>query len=218
MPGITAMIADDDVLLREGLASLLTQSGYDVVAQVAEATRILELAQELEPQLLIIDIRMPPTHTIEGLIAAKAVRAEVPSIAIMVLSSYAEVEHAIELLASGPRIGYLLKQRISMVSDFLSSLERVRVGESVIDPALVQELVLARRARDPLAGLTPREREVLSLMAQGRSNLGIARVLTVSETTVEKHVHRILGKLDLGDEDDGDHRRVLAVIAFLDNA
>jgi serine/threonine-protein kinase PknK len=212
------MIADDDVLLREGLASLLTQSGYDVVAQVAEATRILELAQELEPQLLIIDIRMPPTHTIEGLIAAKAVRAEVPSIAIMVLSSYAEVEHAIELLASGPRIGYLLKQRISMVSDFLSSLERVRVGESVIDPALVQELVLARRARDPLAGLTPREREVLSLMAQGRSNLGIARVLTVSETTVEKHVHRILGKLDLGDEDDGDHRRVLAVIAFLDNA
>lgn len=218
MPGITAMIADDDVLLREGLASLLTQSGYDVVAQVAEATRILELAQELEPQLLIIDIRMPPTHTIEGLIAAKAVRAEVPSIAIMVLSSYAEVEHAIELLASGPRIGYLLKQRISMVSDFLSSLERVRVGESVIDPALVQELVLARRARDPLAELTPREREVLSLMAQGRSNLGIARVLTVSETTVEKHVHRILGKLDLGDEDDGDHRRVLAVIAFLDNA
>ncbi len=218
MPGITAMIADDDVLLREGLASLLTQSGYDVVAQVAEATRILELAQELEPQLLIIDIRMPPTHTIEGLIAAKAVRAEVPSIAIMVLSSYAEVEHAIELLASGPRIGYLLKQRISMVSDFLSSLERVRVGESVIDPALVPELVLARRARDPLAGLTPREREVLSLMAQGRSNLGIARVLTVSETTVEKHVHRILGKLDLGDEDDGDHRRVLAVIAFLDNA
>ena len=218
MPGITAMIADDDVLLREGLASLLTQSGYDVVAQVAEATRILELAQELEPQLLIIDIRMPPTHTIEGLIAAKAVRAEVPSIAIMVLSSYAEVEHASELLASGPRIGYLLKQRISMVSDFLSSLERVRVGESVIDPALVQELVLARRARDPLAGLTPREREVLSLMAQGRSNLGIARVLTVSETTVEKHVHRILGKLDLGDEDDGDHRRVLAVIAFLDNA
>jgi serine/threonine-protein kinase PknK len=218
MPGITAMIADDDVLLREGLASLLTQSGYDVVAQVAEATRILELAQELEPQLLIIDIRMPPTHTIEGLIAAKAVRAAVPSIGIMVLSSYAEVEHAIELLASGPRIGYLLKQRISMVSDFLSSLERVRVGESVIDPALVQELVLARRARDPLAGLTPREREVLSLMAQGRSNLGIARVLTVSETTVEKHVHRILGKLDLGDEDDGDHRRVLAVIAFLDNA
>jgi serine/threonine-protein kinase PknK len=218
MPGITAMIADDDVLLREGLASLLTQSGYDVVAQVEEATRNLELAQELEPQLLIIDIRMPPTHTIEGLIAAKAVRAEVPSIAIMVLSSYAEVEHAIELLASGPRIGYLLKQRISMVGDFLSSLERVRAGESIIDPALVQELVLARRARDPLAGLTPREREVLSLMAQGRSNLGIARVLTVSETTVEKHVHRILGKLDLGDEDDGDHRRVLAVIAFLDNA
>ena len=218
MPGTTAMIADDDVLLREGLASLLTQSGYDVVAQVAEASRILELAQEHEPQLLIIDIRMPPTHTIEGLIAAKAVRAAVPSIGIMVLSSYAEVEHAIELLASGPRIGYLLKQRVSIVSDFLSSLDRVMAGESVIDPALVQELVLARRAMDPLAELTPREREVLSLMAQGRSNLGIARVLTVSETTVEKHVHRILGKLGLGEEDDGAHRRVLAVIAFLDNA
>lgn len=218
MPGTRVIIADDDVLLREGLASLLTHSGFDVIAQAHDASHILELAQAYQPGLLIIDIRMPPTHTIEGLVAAKAVRAANPLIGIMVLSSYVEVQHAIELLASGPRIGYLLKQRVSMVKDFVSSLERVAAGESVIDPALVQELVLAQRQTDPLESLTAREREVLSLMAQGRSNVGIARLLIVSEGTIEKHVHRILTKLDLGDDDASAHRRVLAVIAFLNTA
>jgi DNA-binding NarL/FixJ family response regulator len=218
MPGTRVIIADDDVLLREGLASLLTRSGFDVVAQAADATRILALAQEYRPGLLIIDIRMPPTHTVEGLVAATAVRAADPGIGIVVLSSYVEVQHAIDLLGSGPRIGYLLKQRVTMVSEFVASLERVAAGESVIDPALVRELVLAQRSKDPLEELTPREQEVLSLMAQGRSNVGIAHALNVSEGTVEKHVHRILAKLDLGDDDASAHRRVLAVIAFLNAA
>jgi DNA-binding NarL/FixJ family response regulator len=218
MPGTRVIIADDDVLLREGLASLLTRSGFDVVAQAADAARILALAQEYRPGLLIIDIRMPPTHTVDGLVAATAVRAADPGIGIVVLSSYVEVQHAIDLLGSGPRIGYLLKQRVTMVSEFVASLERVAAGESVIDPALVRELVLAQRSKDPLEELTPREQEVLSLMAQGRSNVGIAHALNVSEGTVEKHVHRILAKLDLGDDDASAHRRVLAVIAFLNAA
>lgn len=218
MPGTRVIIADDDVLLREGLASLLTHSGFDVVAQAPDASRLLELAREYRPALLIIDIRMPPTHTLEGLVAATAVRAADPFIGIVVLSSYVEVQHAIELLGSGPRIGYLLKQRVTMVQEFVAALERVAAGESVIDPALVQELVRAQRSIDPLGELTAREREVLSLMAQGRSNVGIARVLQVSEGTVEKHVHRILAKLGLGDDDASAHRRVLAVIAFLDAA
>jgi serine/threonine-protein kinase PknK len=215
MTGTRVIVADDDVLLREGLASLLTSSGFDVVAQASDATDILDLAERHKPGLLIIDIRMPPTHTVEGLTVATAVRAADPSIGIMVLSSYVEVQHAIELLGSGPRVGYLLKQRVSMVAEFVSALERVAAGESVLDPALVQELVLAQRFRDPLEDLTAREREVLSLMAQGRSNVGIARVLSVSEGTVEKHVHRILDKLNLDNDDASAHRRVLAVIAFL---
>lgn len=209
------ILAEDDVLLREGLASLLERSGFEVVGQAGDATRLLALVRELKPDLVLVDIRMPPTHTNEGLDAAREIRAEFPDIAILVLSAHAEVEHAMELLASGQRIGYLLKSRVTDVEDFIETLERIAKGGSVVDPALVRELVTARKRNDPLAVLSEREREVLALMAEGRSNAGIARRLWVTEGTVEKHVRHILAKLNLGEADD-DHRRVLAVVTFLD--
>ncbi|MGV8967227.1 MAG: response regulator [Cellulomonas sp.] len=212
------VVVDDDVLLREGLASLLARTGHDVVAQASDAADVLDTVRDLEPDLLVIDIRMPPTHTLEGLVAAKAVRAAHPSVRIMVLSSYVEVEHAIGLLTSGSGIGYLLKQRVTEIDTFIASVGRVLDGESVIDPALVEELVLARRTRSPLESLTPRERDVLVLMAEGRSNLGISKALHLSEGTVEKHVHHILTKMDVGSADDTNHRRVLAVLTYLDQA
>ena len=212
------VVVDDDVLLREGLASLLVRTGHDVVAQASDAADVLDTVRDLEPDLLVIDIRMPPTHTLEGLVAAKAVRAAYPSVRIMVLSSYVEVEHAIDLLTSGSGIGYLLKQRVTEIDTFIASIGRVLDGESVIDPALVEELVLARRTRSPLESLTPRERDVLVLMAEGRSNLGISKALHLSEGTVEKHVHHILTKMDVGGDDDTSHRRVLAVLTYLDQA
>lgn len=215
--GTRVVIVDDDVLLREGLASLLVRTGNDVIAQASDATMVLDVVRDTQPNLLIIDIRMPPTNTIEGLVAAKAVRAACPDVRILVLSSYVEVEHAIDLLATGTGIGYLLKQRITEIDTFIASLDRIVAGESVIDPALVNELVLARRTRNPLDSLTPREREVLVLMAEGRSNLGISKALFLTEGTVEKHVHRILTKMDLGSEDTS-HRRVLAVLTYLDQA
>lgn len=208
------MIADDDVLLREGLASLLERSGFDVVAQAGDGVTALRTCREHEPDLLVIDIRMPPTHTTEGLEAAHAIRAEYPDVGILVLSAYVEIEHAMNLLASGKRCGYLLKSRVTDVEDFLETLERIVKGGSVVDPALVQQLVAARRIDDPLDELTPREREVLALMAEGRSNAGIASRLWVTEGTVAKHVHSILAKLRLTASDD-DHRRVLAVVTFL---
>jgi DNA-binding NarL/FixJ family response regulator len=210
----SVILADDDVLLREGLASLLERSEFDVVATAGDASGLLGLVQEHEPDLVIVDIRMPPTHTNEGLEAAQAIREAAPEVAILVLSAHVEVEHAMELLAGGRRIGYLLKSRVTDVDEFVNSLERIAGGGSVVDPALVQELVMARRVEDPLEELTPREREVLALMAEGRSNAGIARLLWVTEGTVEKHVHSILSKLQLGETAD-DHRRVLAVIRFL---
>jgi DNA-binding NarL/FixJ family response regulator len=157
---------------------------------------------------------MPPTHSTEGLDAARVIRAELPETAILVLSAHVEVEQAMDLLASGQRSGYLLKSRVTDVDQFIETLERIAKGGSVVDPALVQELVAARRVGDPLDLLTAREREVLSLMAEGRSNAGIARLLWVTEGTIEKHVHSILGKLRLGETED-DHRRVLAVLTFL---
>jgi DNA-binding NarL/FixJ family response regulator len=208
------VLADDDVLLREGLASLLERSGFDVVAQAGDGVSAIRACREHEPDLLLIDIRMPPTHTTEGLEAAHAIRGEYPGVGVVVLSAYVEVEHAMGLLASGERSGYLLKSRVTDVDDFLETLERIVKGGSVVDPALVQQLVAARRVDDPLAELTPREREVLGLMAEGRSNAGIARRLWVTEGTVAKHVHSILAKLRLP-EDDDDHRRVLAVVTFL---
>ena len=215
MSGLRVLVAEDDVLLREGLASLLERSGYDVVGQAADGPGLLALARGTTPELVVTDIRMPPTHTTEGLEAARVIRQELPDTAILVLSAYAEVEHAMELLASGRRIGYLLKSRVSDVHEFLDTLGRVANGSSVVDPALVRELVTARRRDDPLEALSVREREVLTLMAEGRSNAGIGRRLWVTEGTVEKHVRSILTKLNLPEADD-DHRRVLAVITFLE--
>jgi serine/threonine-protein kinase PknK len=209
------IVADDDVLLREGLAGLLERSGLEVVGQCGDASELIELVREHEPELVIVDIRMPPSHTTEGLEAARMIREEVPETAILVLSAHVEVEHAMDLLGSGERIGYLLKSRVTDVDDFLLSVERIVKGASVVDPALVQELVSARRVTDPLEDLSPREREVLAQMAEGRSNAGIARQLWVTEGTVEKHVHSILMKLRLPETED-DHRRVLAVVTYLD--
>ncbi|GAA1579491.1 response regulator transcription factor [Kribbella sancticallisti] len=214
--GTRVLLAEDDVLLREGLASLLERSGLEVVGQTGSSEWILPLVRQLEPDLVVLDIRMPPTNTTEGLDAAREIRQEFPSIAILVLSAHAEVEHAMELLATGQRIGYLLKSRVTNVGDFVETLERIVRGGSVMDPALVQELVTARRHNDPLAELSPREHEVLALMAEGRSNAGIARRLWVTEGTVEKHVRHILTKLDLPETDD-DHRRVLAVVTYLES-
>jgi len=209
------IVADDDLLLREGLASLLERSGFDVVGQAGDGTQLVALTRDKKPELVVADIRMPPTHTTEGLDAARVIRDELPDIGILVLSAHVEVEHAMELLATGRSIGYLLKSRVTDVADFIGSLERVAKGASVVDPALVQELVSARRRDDPLGALSTREREVLALMAEGRSNAGIAHQLWVTEGTVEKHVRSILMKLNLPETGD-DHRRVLAVIAFLE--
>ena len=216
MSGTRVILADDDVLLREGLASLLTRADFDVVAQASDGRELLDLVAEHEPELVVVDIRMPPTHTTEGLDAAREIREVNPDIGILVLSAHVEVEHAMELLAGGERIGYLLKSRVAAVDEFVDALQRVVAGGTVVDPGLVQELVAARRVTDPLDVLTSREREVLALMAEGRSNSGIARLLWVTEGTVEKHVHSILGKLRLPSAED-DHRRVLAVVAFLES-
>jgi DNA-binding NarL/FixJ family response regulator len=209
------VLAEDDVLLREGIASLLMRSGFEVAGQAGDGAELLALVREHQPDLVLVDIRMPPTHSTEGLDAARVIKEERPDTGILVLSAHVEVEHAMELLAHGERTGYLLKSRVTDVDDFIETLERVAKGGSVVDPALVQELVDVRRRDDPLAELTDREREVLALMAEGRSNAGIARRLWVTEGTVEKHIHRILAKLPLPATDD-DHRRVLAVLAFLE--
>jgi serine/threonine-protein kinase PknK len=213
--GLRVVLAEDDVLLREGLGSLLQRSGMQVVGQAGDAPQLLALVHETNPDLVIVDIRMPPTHTVEGLDAARIIRQERPETAILLLSAHIEVEHAMELLASGSGIGYLLKSRVSDVADFVDTLRRIAKGASVVDPALVQELVTARRRNDPLAAVSEREREVLALMAEGRSNAGIARRLWVTEGTVEKHVRSILAKLGLPETDE-DHRRVLAVLTFLE--
>jgi DNA-binding NarL/FixJ family response regulator len=214
---IRVIVADDDVLLREGVASVLSRAGFEVVAQAGDGEELIALTREQEPDLLLVDIRMPPTHTTEGLDAARAIRAELPAIGILVLSAHVEVEHAMELLASGERSGYLLKTRVTDVDEFVETVQRVAEGGSVVDPALVRELVDAQRREDPLADLTPREREVLELMAEGRSNAGIARQLWVTEGTVEKHVRSVLAKLPLAESPD-DHRRVLAVLTYLESS
>jgi DNA-binding NarL/FixJ family response regulator len=213
---IRVVIADDDVLLREGLASLLERAGFEVVAQAGDGPQLLDLVRRAKPDFVVADIRMPPTHTTEGLDAARVIREEMPDTAILVLSAHVDIEDAMELLASGRRIGYLLKSRVTDVADFIESVESIAKGASIVDPALVAELVSARRRNDPLAALSDREREVLAQMAEGRSNAGIARRLWVTEGTVEKHVRSILTKLDLSETSD-DHRRVLAVITFLES-
>jgi serine/threonine-protein kinase PknK len=215
MTASRVILAEDDVLLREGLASLLDQSGFAVVGQAGDATDLLDLVRRHRPDLVVVDIRMPPTHTMEGLEAARVIRQEFPETGILVLSAHVEVDHAMELLASGRAVGYLLKTRVADVAEFLETLQRIAKGGSVVDPALVRELVSSRRREDPLAVLSAREREVLALMAEGRSNAGIAHRLWVTEGTVEKHVRSILAKLSLPETED-DHRRVLAVVTFLE--
>lgn len=209
------VLAEDDVLLREGLASLLEQSGFEVVGRGGDAAKLVSLVRAFKPDLVVVDIRMPPTHTTEGLDAARTIREEFPDIGVLVLSAHVEVEHAMDLLATGERIGYLLKSRVTAVDEFVEGIERITRGGSVIDPEIVKDLVGARRADDPLADLTPREQEVLGLMAEGRSNAGIAHSIFVTEGTVEKHVRSILMKLNLPEADEN-HRRVLAVLKFLE--
>jgi DNA-binding NarL/FixJ family response regulator len=210
------VVADDDALLRQGVASLLAGAGYEVVGEASDADELLRLVRAHGPDLVVTDIRMPPTHTWEGLDAARTIRAERPDVGILLLSAYVEVETAVDLLRDGRRIGYLLKGRVMDATDVVDALERIARGGSVVDPALVTELVGARRESDPLEALTPREREVLALMAEGRSNNGIALRLTVTEGAVEKHVRSIMAKLRLPTTDD-DHRRVLAVLTYLDS-
>ena len=215
MPAGRVIVADDDVLLREGLASLLAGAGYEIVGKAGDATTLDRLVRKQSPDLVVIDIRMPPTNTTEGLEAAGTIRAEFPEIGILLLSAHVEVETAMDLLESGRGVGYLLKNRLMNASDLIDALERIARGGSVVDPALVQELVAASRRDDPLAELTPREQEVLTLMAEGRSNSGIAHRLWITEGAVEKHVRSILAKLHLPVTED-DHRRVLAVVTFLE--
>jgi serine/threonine-protein kinase PknK len=209
------LVVDDDVLLREGVASLLAGAGFVVVAQAGDGSGLAGLVREHAPELAVLDIRMPPTNTTEGLDAARAIRAEFPGVGILLLSAHVEVETAMDLLNGGERVGYLQKSRVTNVEDFVDALDRVARGGCVVDPALIEELIGRRRRDDPLAVLTPREREVLALMAEGRSNSGIAHRLWVTEGTVEKHVRSILAKLRLPATED-DHRRVLAVVTFLE--
>jgi DNA-binding NarL/FixJ family response regulator len=213
---VRLVLADDDVLLREGLASLLGGAGFEVVGQAGDATNLLKLVRSEPPDLVVVDIRMPPTNTTEGLDAARIIRGEFPEVGILLLSAYVEVDVATELLDHGEGVGYLLKSRIMNVSDLLGAVERIRQGGSVVDPALVHELIAVRRRNDPLAELTSREREVLALMAEGLSNAGIAHRLWVTEGAVEKHVSNILMKLRLPATAD-DHRRVRAVVTYLDS-
>jgi DNA-binding NarL/FixJ family response regulator len=212
--GARVVLADDDVLLREGIASLLDRSGFEVVGQAGNGTELLALVRSVHPELTIVDIRMPPTQATEGLRAARMIRDESPGTAIIVLSVHVEVDEAIELVAAGDSVGYLLKSRVTHVAEFIETVERITAGASVVDPSLVQELVRARRRRDPLDVLSPREREVLALMAEGASNACIARRIFVSESTVEEYVRSILTKLDLPESDE--RRRVLALLRFLD--
>jgi DNA-binding NarL/FixJ family response regulator len=214
---VRVVLAEDNVLLREGVAGLLERAGFEVAGQAGDADGLIALVRTQRPDLVVVDIRMPPGQSTEGLNAAITIREEFPETGIMVLSAFVHAAHAVKLLSSGQAIGYLLKDRVQDVTEFVQSLQRVADGGTVIDPALVQDLVRTRRGHGPFDRLSAREREVLALMAEGRSNAGIARQIWVADSTVEKHVHSILGKLDLPDSTD-DHRRVLAVLAYLSSA
>ena len=214
--GVGRRVADDDVLLREGLARLLGEAGYDVIERAGDAQALADAVRAGQPDLVIVDIRMPPTHTSEGIDVARAIRSEFPQIGILLLSAHVELETTLDFLRGGERMGYLLKSRILRVEDLVDALERIALGGAVIEPVLVQELLAQQRRTDPLAVLSAREREVLSLVAEGRSNSGIAHRLFISEGAVEKHVRSILAKLQLPATDE-DHRRVLAVLMFLDS-
>jgi DNA-binding NarL/FixJ family response regulator len=209
------VIADDSVLLREGIARLLEESGFDVVAQAGDGEDLLRKVGAHKPDVAVVDVRMPPTHTDEGLRAAHRIRAEHAETAVLVLSQYVEEAYALDLLSeSSERTGYLLKDRVADIATFTEAVRRVASGGSALDPEVVGLLLGRRRRSDPLAVLTPREREVLALMAEGRSNAAMAATLVISERAVEKHVTAIFSKLDLPPAVD-DHRRVLAVLLFL---
>ena len=210
------VVADDDVLLREGIAGVLERAGFEIAGQVGDADELLRVVRDQPPDLVVVDIRMPPDHETEGLDAARTIRRELPDVGILVLSAHAEATEAMELLATGRGVGYVLKSRVTKVQDFIETVDRVIDGGAVVDPAIVQELVQVRHREDRLERLTPREREVLALMAEGASNAGIAKRLWVTEGTVEKHVRSILMKLHIAETSD-DHRRVLAVLTFLDS-
>jgi DNA-binding NarL/FixJ family response regulator len=216
---VRVVVADDAVLLREGLARLLREAGFEVAGLAADATELLALVEKTSPDVAIVDIRMPPTHTDEGLQAAKAIRERWPDIGVLVLSQHVHASYAVELLSAGTEgVGYLLKERVADLAELASSVRRVGAGGSVLDPAVVSQLVGRRRQgadpHDPLEQLSGREREVLALMAEGRSNKAIAERLFVSEYTVQKHVGNIFDTLRLPPSPD-DHRRVLAVVAYL---
>ncbi|HEX5557742.1 MAG TPA: response regulator transcription factor [Gaiellales bacterium] len=212
------VVADDAVILREGLARLLGESGFDVVGLASGPEELLDVVERERPDVAVIDIRMPPTHTDEGLRAAHAIRERWPAVGILVLSQHVRAAYALELLSGGTRgVGYLLKERVADLDELRSSIERIAQGGSALDPAVVEQLIgRSRQGSGPLDELTSREREVLALMAEGRSNRAIAGALVVSEHTVEKHVKNILATLRLRQSAD-DHRRVLAVLAFLNS-
>lgn len=208
------VIADDAVLLREGLIRLLTERGHQVTAAVGDGDALVQAVVTHRPDVSIVDVRMPPSHTDEGLRAAVQARALVPATPILVLSQYVEVSYADDLLATGAGVGYLLKDRVAAIGEFLDALDRVAAGGTVLDPEVITQLFARRRRDDPLRDLTPREREVLGLMAEGHSNTAIARTLVVTDGAVEKHVRNIFTKLDLP-PDVEQHRRVRAVLAYL---
>src|SRR5215218_10264145 len=215
---LRVVIAEDSVLLREGIARLLEESGFEVVGQAGDAEDLLRKVGVHKPDVAVVDVRMPPTHTDEGLRAAQRIRAEYPDTAVLVLSQYVEEAYALELLSqSTERTGYLLKDRVADVRTFTDAVRRVAKGGSALDPEVVGLMLGRRRREDPLAALTPREREVLGLMAEGRSNSAMAEALVVTDRAVEKHVTAILSKLDLPPAAE-DHRRVLAVLSFLRSA
>ncbi|HEY7003167.1 MAG TPA: response regulator transcription factor [Gaiellaceae bacterium] len=209
------VLAEDSVLLREGVARILGEAGFEVVGQAGDADELMLKVRSYSPDVAIVDIRMPPTHTDEGLRAAQEIREKHPTVGVLVLSQYVEAGYAMELLAeSAEGVGYLLKDRVSDVNEFADAVRRVGEGGSALDPTIVSQLVGRRRRDDPIDRLTPREREVLGLMAEGRSNSGIAEQLVVTERAVEKHVTSIFSKLRLPAASE-DHRRVLAVLAYL---
>lgn len=210
-----AVIAEDSVLLREGLTRLMSEAGIEVVGQAGDAEDLLRKTRAHKPDVVITDIRMPPTQSDEGLRAAQVIRDELPDIGVLVLSQYVEEAYAMELLGSNAEgVGYLLKDRVADVDRFVEAVRRVADGGSALDPEVVSHMLGRRRRDDPLAELTPREREVLELMAEGRTNSAIAEHLVVTDRAIEKHVTSIFGKLGLGATPD-DHRRVLAVLAYL---
>jgi DNA-binding NarL/FixJ family response regulator len=212
---VRVVLADDAVLLREGVARILDEAGFEVVGQAGNADELMLKVRSYSPDVAIVDIRMPPTHTDEGLRAAQEIREKHPGVGVLVLSQYVEAAYAMELLAeSAEGVGYLLKDRVSDVNEFADAVRRVGEGGSALDPTIVSQLVGRRRRDDPIDQLTPREREVLGLMAEGRSNSGIAEQLVVTERAVEKHVTSIFSKLRLPAASE-DHRRVLAVLAYL---